>query len=185
MARPFFIDMTLEGGKELEAKMLLLELTMQRKINRKVVRAAIKTILAPAKANARAIAGSGRGSENRLNDVDMSESIAQSLQIAVGTYKGKLRRGQYYMKLQHSSKFDDIFVYKSQGVARPAGKRGGVPSRRTYIPAAIEYGHIAPNGRFIPPKSYLRRAFTANVKRAASTLKRELFSGIERAWRVG
>ena len=173
------ITMTLEGGKELEAKMTILQTKLQKKINRQAVRKAIKVILTAAQAGARGL--SGRGSANKLNDVDMSELIAKSLQIVVGRVK---RSGQYYMSVRHSPKYNDVFVHQSAGVARPEGKRGGVPSRRTYIPAAIEYGHTAPNGTFVPPNPYLRPAFDTNTRKAWRILQRELFSNIERAWRV-
>ena len=133
------IEMTLEGGKELEAKLTALERKVGVKIARESVREAIKMILMPAKANALSMVGGKMGA-----------IIARALQIRVGTYHGKRRRGQYYMKIQHNPKYNDVFVHESEGsLTRPQGKRGYQLSRRTYIPAAIEYGHVTANGGFV------------------------------------
>ena len=165
------ITMTLEGGKALEKKMLDLEKKVSKKINRQAVRAGIKTILAPAKANASSFVGG-----------DMGKLISRSLQIAVGKVK---RPSQYYLQVRHNPKYNDRFVSYARGASSSLSTKK-TTGQRYYIPSAIEYGHIKRGGGgMVAPISYLRSAFDANTERAKTRLRRTLFLGIERAWRVG
>lgn len=179
------ITMTLEGGKELENKMRRLELSVAKKIRNKAVRASAKPVLTAAKANAKALAGPG-------SDKRMSVIINRALHLKVGKAK---HRTHYFIRVQHNPKYNDILVSYTQGSASLLGgvdnkgrsTRGKVVGgKRHYIPNAIEYGHVKRGGSGrVAPNPYLRPAFDSNVFLSKRLMRRELFSGIERAWRVG
>ena len=182
------ITMTLEGSKQLDAKMLRLGRKVSVKISKDAVRKASKVILVAAKANAKGIAGPGGGSK-------MSALIARALQLKVA--KAKFR-DQFRIRVQHNPKYWQEFVGYTQGSAsllggvnaRGKSTRGKiVGGRRYYIPNAIEYGHAFPGkaggSKGVAAKPYMRPAFDSKRAAAARTMERELFDNIERAWRVG
>ena len=115
------IGLRIEGGKELEQKLLNIERKTAKKVVRKAVREGQKPTLAKAKSNAKTMIKSGSG--EGLGS--MGSLIANNLKI-IG---GKQRRGSYRLSVGISSKANDIFVDTT--------KKG----KRNYIPAAIEYGH--------------------------------------------
>jgi HK97 gp10 family phage protein len=158
--------MTIEGGPALQSKMQRLAITTQRKLIRQAARAGGKPVLAAAKANARSLhTGEYPG--------NMAETIAKSLQLRAGR---KPKPGSYFVKVQHNPKHDDKLVHHSQGSA------GG---RRTFIPTAIEYGHVAPDGSHVPPKPYIRPALEQNSVAARAAMSADLIRGIEREWNSG
>ena len=159
------IEMTLEGGKQLEAKLLDLERKVAKKVVRSAVRAGSKPILAAAKANASAVVGGAMGA-----------IISKSLQVRAAK---KQRRGQYVVQIRHSEKANAELVDESSG-------------SRYYIPNAIEYGHASPGrggGRNapkdVPARPYMRPAFDTSKGQAQQALVAELASGIEREFNSG
>lgn len=168
------VTMTLEGGKELEAKLRRLEMKVAKKIAKDAVRASAKTVLTPAKANAQSMVGGKMGS-----------LISRSLQLRVGKAK---RRGQFFIRVQHNPKFNYALVSYARGSSSSLAT-GRTTGKRHYIPNAIEYGHAFPGqaggAKSVAAIPYLRSAFDSNVARAELVMRRELFSGVERAWRVG
>jgi hypothetical protein len=171
------IDMTLEGGVELEKKMKQLEVKVARKVSKDAVRASAKTVLAPAKENAKGMVGG-----------QMGNTISRALQLRVGKNRGRYRRGQFFMRVQHNPKYNDVLVSYARGSKSNLQTRKTTGARH-YIPAAIEYGHAFPGQaggtKQVAAIPYLRSAFDVHVGRAQTVMRRELFSGIERVWRVG
>ena len=160
------ISMTLEGGKQLEAKLLGLERKVAKKIVRSAVRAGSKPILSAAKANAQSIVGGTMGG-----------TIARSLQVRA---MKKQRRSQYAVKIQHSEKANDQLVHIAAS------------GEREYIPNAIEYGHAAPgrgggknSPKDVPSRPYMRPAFDSSKGSAEQAVRTELLGGIERAYNSG
>ncbi|MFH1731834.1 MAG: hypothetical protein ABIF82_09315 [Planctomycetota bacterium] len=109
------VEMSLSGGKELDAKLM----SLGRK-GKTIMAAAVKKGLLPirprAKSNARQMVGGNMGS-----------LFAKALIVRAV----KSRRGAYVMaRLGLSKDYNDHFV----SISKATGKRH-------YIPAAIEYGH--------------------------------------------
>jgi len=160
------ISMILEGGKELEAKLIGLERKVAKKIVRSAVRAGSKPILAAAKSNAQSVVGGTMGGV-----------ISRVLQVRA---MKKQRRGQYAVRIQHGEKADDVLIQVSAS------------GKRAYIPNAIEYGHAAPGRggvkgapKDVPALPYMRPAFDSTKGRAERALSAELIGGIERAYNNG
>jgi hypothetical protein len=157
------IEMKLEGGRELEAKLLNIERKMGKKIVRQAVREGGKEILTAAKSNARGIVG-GR----------MGAVIAKALQVRA---MKKQRQGQYAVQVRHSEKYNDELVDTTKD------------GRRHYVPNAIEYGHAAPGdargAKTVPARPYLRPAFDSRKGRATKLVHKTLIDGVEREWKSG
>lgn len=154
-----FASVTLEGGPALQIKLQNLAIKTQRKLVRQAVRAGTKVMLPVAKANARQMVGGNMGSV-----------IASALQIRAMKSQ---RPGQYALKIQHSKNYDDQLVSTTQ-----AGER-------QYIPNAIEYGHVAPDGSDVPAKPYMRTAFMATQATARVVIAQNIIAAIEREWNSG
>ncbi|KKN41059.1 hypothetical protein LCGC14_0727090 [marine sediment metagenome] len=168
------VTMTLEGGPALEAKLIALGRKVGQKIAKTAVRNGSKIILASAKGNAKSMVGGTMGGH-----------INRALQLRVGKAK---RKGQFFIRVQHNPKFNDVLVSYARGASSSLATRK-TSGRRHYIPNAIEYGHAFPGqsggAKSVAAIPYLRTAFDRNVRNAERTIRRTLFSDIERAWRVG
>jgi hypothetical protein len=116
----------------------------------------------------------------------MGRQISKSLQLKVG--KPKDRKTQYFIRVQHSPKFNDVFVSYSMG-SHSSLATHKTTGDRYYIPNAIEYGHALPGqadgAKAVAPIPYLRPAFDSNIRRAERLMRLKLFDGIDRAYRGG
>lgn len=157
-------SMTLDGGKELQAALDRLEKKTGNKIVRTALRDSQKIMLMSAKASANSVVGGNMG--NR---------IAKALQVRVG--KRKIR-GSYLFNV--SLKNDPEFFSGAKT------DRKGVRTKKKiyYIPAAIEYGHTAPNGTFVQPRSFLRSPDDATRQQRIEHFQNKVKQGIEQFWKA-
>ncbi len=59
----------------------------------------------------------------------------------------------------------------------------GIPaSAEHYWPAAVEYGHVARDGSFVAPRSFVRSGYDAKESEAFGIVKREIGDGVAKAW---
>lgn len=139
--------MEIQGAKELERNLATLGQRVHKKVVRKAVREGQRPLLAAAKANARSMVGG-----------DMGSKIASNLEIRAPK---KQERGSYVLLVRMKAGIQE-FVYYRKG-AHSLLKPGGGPGKeigRTYIPAAIEYGHM--NGpTYVPPIPFAQNAADA------------------------
>lgn len=152
------ITFQIDGAKELMDNLSTLGLRVQRKVVRQAVRAAQKPMQAAGRSAARAL-----GSEVDSDGVDMSELLAQHIVIAVPR---KQQAGSYSLHVQMRAGVSE-FVHVSKA------------GRRTYIPAAIEYGHMS-GTTYVPAIPFLRQAAEATVNERIRVLTEELRKGILR-----
>ena len=152
-----FEAMNLQGGKELDRKLKTLGTKVGKKVVRTAVRAGAKVELEVSKANATSMVGG-----------DMGSLIAKNL--AVRAFK-KQRKGSYGVST--IIKPNDKFVY----IAKVHSK---YPGGRTYIPAAIEFGHD--NARPIP---FRRNAADSTKNKRVQVIGVKLKEGIEAIAKVG
>ena len=113
------VALEIEGADRLAKQLSWLETNMQQKILRKAVRAGLKPVLAAAQSGARGMVGG-----------EMGNKIADNLILKPFR---KARPGTYGMHMMIKPKVPE-FVH----IAKRSRHKGG----RTYIPAAIEFGHI-------------------------------------------
>jgi len=146
--------MILEGGVELERKLLLLERKVGKRVVKKAVRAALKPMLTGSKANARSMIGGGMGS-----------LIAKNIQLRA--FK-KQRKGSYGMSVKIKPDVEE-FVYNSKD------------GKRSFIPAAIEYGHVSRGGGQVAAMPFMRQAAEAWKSVGLQIAAGELRRGIEAA----
>jgi len=154
------ISIQLEGGIELEKKLMALETKISKNVVRTAVRKAQKPMLSAAKSNARSMVGGVMGG-----------LIANNLVLRA---EKKQRRGSYAVNVR----------VKSESEGAPAEfihitKEG----KRHYIPAAIEYGHGSRKQQSAMP--YMRNAADTTRGQTISDLARELKEGIERIAKTG
>lgn len=142
--------MTLAGAQELERKLKNLPTKVAKKAVRQAVRAGGKPTLAQAKANASALVGGTMGG-----------LIAANLVLRA---QRRQRRGSYGVNVMMRPKRDELFVHTSKA------------GRRTYIPAAIEYGHGSAR-----PISFMRTGWDITKMQAKRIVEQTLWSGIQKA----
>ena len=141
--------MTLTGGRELDAALGQLGRAVATKVAKNALAKAARVIQTRAKANARGRVGGATG-----------KAIAKS--IAVQRLKN--RRGMpAAVRLGLKKADNDRFVVTSK-----AGKR-------SYIPAAIEYGHDG-----VPANSFMRAAFDTTKNQAVHVITTEVRAGIQK-----
>lgn len=177
----------LEGAEEFRQRLLELGTRVEKNVSRPAVRASQKVLLAAARQSALRLAtGSGRLFAQGDDDVSMSRLIADNLVIAAPRRQVKhsyslhvqLRRGvdefYYYAKGSHTN-IDLQHRDKGGRIGTKIGSTKGV----SYIPMAIEYGHMA-GGTYVPPKPFLRPPAQGTETERMRVLEKELDSGIMR-----
>lgn len=151
--------MILEGFEGLDRKLVNLERKTAKKIVRQSTREAAKVTLNQVKANAKTMVGGNMGA-----------LLAKHAKVIVFKHQ---RRGSYGVQIGMKPNVPDFDYW-------PVGASSSLTSRKTtgkksYIPAAIEYGHD--NARPIP---FIRRAFETTKARSVKVLGESLKTGIER-----
>jgi len=141
----------IEGAKELERNLATLEKRIQKKVVRQAVRAGQKPLLARAKANA----------VNRVGGT-MGALIAKNLVIKAPR---RQQKGMYSLHVQLRSGVSE-FVHPTKS------------GRRHFIPADIEYGHGSDKEGAARP--YARPATDATREESIRALTRALRTGLLR-----
>lgn len=151
-----FISMNLTGAKELDKKLLALQTKVARKVVKKAVRTSLKPELASSKSNAKSMVSG-----------EMGALLSKNLQLKV--FK-KQKKGSYGMSVKMKSDVDE-FVHTS--------KSGG----KSYIPAAIEYGHKTQDGGFVQAIPFMRAAADPWMKVGIALFGKEVKKGIKEVTR--
>jgi len=158
----------IEGAKELEVKLRTLPARLEKKVIRQAVRKGHALMLRQAKANALSIVGG-----------NMGKLISRNL-ILRATKKQK--RGSYRMGVWIRADRDDLFARRSEGFGNlrigEVVALGGQEERH-YIPAAIEYGHMA-GDTYVPPISFARSAAESTRNERMRILTDALRTGLLR-----
>jgi len=142
----------IEGARELERNLLTLEKRLQKKVIRQAVRAGQKPLLNRAKANAKAISRAGK----------IGPLLAKNIVIKAPK---KQKPGIYALHVQMRAGVPEF---------RHTTKEG----KEHYIPAAIEYGHGADKESAARP--FLRPAADATKGETIRILTKQLRVGILR-----
>lgn len=156
-------DFRLDGFEGLDRKLKKLEVKTAKKIVRTATREAAKVTLKKVKANAKSMIGGNMGG-----------LIAKHAKVIVFKHQ---RKGSYGVQIGMKPNVPEFDYY-------PIGASSSLTSRKTtgkksYIPAALEYGHD--NARPIP---YIRAAWAATKDKAVRKMSTELKQGIEREIKV-
>jgi hypothetical protein len=133
-------------------------------------------MLATAIRNAKAL---GKGIKH--HDRDMSALMARALVIRAPK---KQERGSYSLHVQFHKSYNEDFVHYAKGshtkvtytkTSRKIGKEVG----RTYIPAAIEFGHMS-GGTYVPGLKFMRSAAESTRSESFRRVLNELRRGLLR-----
>ena len=151
--------MILEGFEGLEKKLVSLEKKVSKKIVRKATRDAAKVTLNQVKSNAKSMV-----------DGNMGGLLAKYAKVIVFKHQ---RRGSYGVQIGMKPNVPE-FDYWPVG-ASSSLKNRKTTGKKSYIPAALEYGHD--NARPIP---FTRRAFQSTKTRSIKAMAESLKTGIER-----
>jgi len=152
------IRMQIDNARAVQNALDKFEKKVAKKIVRRGLRAAWKPLLDRARENARALGDGG----------PMSSLIAKKLQLRA--FK-KQKRGQYGMYVRLRPGVDEFISISKTG-------------QRSYIPAAIEYGHAFPGrggkgaGKDVAARPYMRPAADWAVPRAPGIFKTHLVKAI-------
>lgn len=165
------ISVQIQGGKELENKLMQLERKVGKKIVRTGVRNAQKSLIPAIKMNLAAISKGG----------GMAQKIAKALTVRA---QKKQEKGTYSINVLlkpdpdfvHYAKGSFSYLFNKKGTGR--GKTVG----RTYAPAAIEYGHGKNKEQAARP--YMRPAADATANNRIKILTKGLADGIAKIWKA-
>jgi hypothetical protein len=143
------LSLQLEGGRELQLKLDALSAKVHTRIVREAVRDAMQVNLTAAKASAQSLVGGEMGAllAHRLAIRKQKKTLPRFVYAMVCLFKGS----------------DVIYISKS--------------GKRTFIPAAIEYGHGKSKARSAIP--FMRQAFASSVSSMIRMLSARLGRGIE------
>ena len=168
------IHATIEGGKEIEKRLMSLERKVAQKIVKSAARTAFKPTLAVAKSNAGGIIGGRLGA-----------LIAKSLKIYTRSRRS-LRRGEWGLTIRDKPDTPGLIYYTKGSFSSLATKK--TTGQRYHLPSAVEYGHAFPGrgGRRGAPKDvsptrFLKPAFDSTKGRATQIVANEIRAGIARA----
>ena len=156
--------MTLDGFDGLDRQLLNLERKVAKKIVRTATRESAKVTLTQVKTNAGTMVGGNMGA-----------LLAKFAKIIVFKHQ---RKGSYGVQIGMKPNVDQ-FDYWPVGASSNLSNRKST-GKKSYIPAAIEYGHD--NARPIP---FIRNAFDKTKAKAVIVLGKFLKQGIEREARRG
>jgi len=147
----------LEGAEELKAKLLALDAKVHNKIARDAVRASGKILLKASKESAKSMVGGKMG---------------RTLAGAMSLRKQRKRLPRFVQAM------NILFRTASKGEGLAYESKKG---RRTFIPAAIEYGHGANKDKAAIP--FMRTAFKRTAAEVTAKLGKALRDGIEQEGR--
>ena len=151
--------MRLEGFDGLDRKLTALPQKVAKKIVRTATREAAKVTLKKVKSNAKSMVGGNMGA-----------LLSRHAKVVVFKHQ---RKGSYGVQIGMKPNVPEFDYY-------PVGASSSLTTRKTtgkksYIPAAIEFGHD--NARPIP---YIRAAWAVSKARAVKKMASVLKQGIER-----
>jgi len=156
-------EMRLDGFEDLDKKLALLPQKVSKDIVRKGTRVGANTILPKIKSNAKSMIGGKMGS-----------LIAEKAAIIVFKHQ---RKGSYGVQIGMKANVPE-FDYWAVGASSSLKSRRTI-GKKSYIPAALEYGHG--NGRPIP---YIRAAWESSKAKAVLNMKKYFKQEIERAGKL-
>ena len=146
------VDISMLGDKQLERQLRTLPDRVQKKIVRSAFVKAARPILIAVR---RSVPGSG----------DNQRLLRKGIKARMGRRTRRQRVARF--------------------IALPSRESLGIPGDAPhYWPAALEYGHVSgkERGRFVPPRSYLRKGFDETERQAFGIVKSEIGSGIGKEW---
>lgn len=146
------VSVVIEGAQELQTMLETLESKLARKVIRQGVRDGQRATLDAVRANARSMVGG-----------QMGELLARHAKIRAPR---RQHRGAYTLHVQFDRDVPE-FIHNSR-----AGKR-------SYIPAAIEYGHIT-GGTYVMPIPFGRTACGATQEEVIRRFTAKLKAGLLR-----
>lgn len=158
------ISIALIGGKELEAKLLQLERKVGKKIVRSALRKAQKAMIPTIKGYLSGISKGG----------GMAQKIAKALTVRA---QKRNPRGTYSVHVTLKPNPDFLHYPKGSFSSLETRKTSG---KRSYIPAAIEYGHGKNKEQAARP--YMRPAADVTVGKRIKILTKEVAAGIAKIW---
>jgi hypothetical protein len=158
------IRLETKGFEIFDAKLSRLENKVAKKIVKDATRGAAKNTLKKVKANAKSMVGG-----------NMGNLLAKHAKIIVFKHQ---RRGSWGVQIGMKSGVPQFDYYPVGASSSLRGRRA--TGKKSYIPAAIEYGHG--NARPIP---FIRSAWAVTKKGDIVIMGRLLKKGIEREARRG
>ena len=164
------VTFDIRGNKELMANLATLPQKMEKKVIGQAVRATQKIMVPVVQSNARSMLAASKYPDS----VDMSEMIANNIVIRAPK---KQRRGLYTLMVMMKPKVGEFLYYPSGSSSSLSTKK--TTGRRTYIPAAIEYGHMA-GGTYVPPVPFMRSAAESTANNRMRMFTNLLRSGLLR-----
>lgn len=150
-----------EGAEQLEKKLLSLERKAAKKIVRVGVRKGGNIVNKKARLNSKSMVGG-----------EMGRLLARH--IILRKYK-RQRRSQFAMFVAMRAGVS-AFVYKAK-------KWSKYSDMQTYIPMAIEAGHITGKGRPVPAIPFMRNAYQTVGRTAQQVMLREIQSSVGEEFR--
>jgi len=174
------------GGLELERKLKRLPDVVQKRVVKGAVKSAQSIVLRSVRSRtqnpSRRSARRKIASTSKQNKGSMAHRMAKNIKLYV---RKKKRPGEYSMTVRfktESEGLDQSLIYYPMG-SYSSLKSRKTHGKRTFIPAAIEFGH-GPGRRTQP-----LRFFTEGAKRvkgqAIKVFVNKMFAGIAREFRVG
>ena len=138
-----------------------LEQNVARKIVRDGVKAGADILRQSASASARGLVGG-----------EMGDALSAAIQVFPWT---KQSRGSFGVSIGITSEsgWDRMFVYIAKFWSR-------YKDRRSYIPTAIEYGHLSPANRHVPAIPFMRAGFEMGKDQAEAVTRAVIIEGIKK-----
>jgi len=164
------VTFDIRGNKELMANLATLPQKMEKKVIAQAVRATQKIMVPVAQSNARTMLANSKYPDGR----DMSELIAKNIVVRAAK---KQKRGLYTINVMMRPKVGEFLWYPKGSSSSLSDKE--TTGRGTYIPAAIEYGHMA-GSTYVPPVSFMRSAAESTKDKRMEMFTNLLRSGLLR-----
>jgi HK97 gp10 family phage protein len=103
--------------------------------------------------------------------------LVQAVKAAAPVDEGKLKRAQSSSIVGRGLSLGGVV---GADAAKLKSDNQANPDRPTNIDHLVEEGHVTPDGRFVPPAGYMRRAAAASMPAAEQAFTDRLRSEIER-----
>lgn len=158
------VSLTTTGFELFDKKLIALEFKVAKKIVKDATRTAAKNTLKKVKSNAKTMVGGNMGG-----------LLAKHAKIIVFKHQ---RKGSWGVQIGMKSGVPEFDYYPVGASSDLRGRK--TTGKKSYIPAAIEYGHD--NARPIP---YIRQAWASTKQQDIQIMGRKLKEGIEREGKRG
>lgn len=124
-----------------------------------------------------------RGMDRKVARPALRKAIRAGTNVIGKAVKASVPVDEGVLKKATATKVSGRGLSLSGRVGADVAKLEADERRPSNVDALVEYGHVTPEGKFVPPSGHIRRAADSSLPRAEAIVEQKLAQEIEKALR--